>query len=59
MVKDIKKKQEEAGICKPRLSVFYSKLGDYLCTIREISFFSTKKHKHYQICELKKTALNN
>lgn len=44
-----KRKYKETGICEPGLSVFYSGLGDYLCTVRETSSFLTKKRERREL----------
>lgn len=57
--KGYKEKQKEIGKYKPRLSIFYSRSGDYFCIMRGTSFLLTKKYKHCQIYELEKAASNN
>ena len=38
-------RQEKTGICKPGLSVFHPRSGDYLCVVRESGFLSTGKRE--------------
>ena len=52
-------RQEEAGTCKPGLSVFHSGSGDYLRAMRGTGSLSTKKRKRRQIRELEKAASNS
>lgn len=47
--KRYKEKSKGINIYKPKLSIFYLKLKDYLCVIRETSFFLIKKYKYHQI----------
>lgn len=55
----MKKKQKKIDIYKPKLSVFYLELEDYLCAMRETSSFLIKKYQCHLIYELKKTISNS
>ena len=52
-------RQEETGICKPRLSVFHPGSGDYLCAVRGTDSLLTEKREQRQIRELERATSNS